>query len=1035
VVQKKQCMCEEGIMKRNSIILLAISVVILFVLLAACNLSAKTDGQESAGQDVAPSATPTTVVEEVPADGAQEGPAAPPEEAPTATPLPTATPEPSPTPNLVRVSYDLFAGDLLGPDIEQFPEDVNPMTAMRVSDTEMLGLPPLMVSITNSPATARPQAGLSDAPHVYEFFIGQGTTRFLAVFYGVQPREELVLTGNLPVREGAFDQFGLIAGNQVWFDENEDGIQDVDEWGIGGVGVSLLDGNSGRLLDSTTTNSNGYFGFNVYPGSNYRMLFLLPGGYKFSPQHQGADLTLDSEADPETGLTDVFVTYHNDISLDTGMLLTQPFRHLPEGNPPAPQPVDYAGNGKSFLAKLEEGKIDTTDLNQYTKLLAIMKGLTDEVEAAADLNLPQPSGEQAELMQSLLDAWDVAVASQLVEIKANAPVLAADLHRGNLNQLGNARIMMMVLGGIDSSTQESVEVGPFRILPTGENQAVMQELVDAAREGAGNLALTLAERLYAGDLDAYSEAVRLMLFLREKSYLAEEDLGGILGVVPFGENARAMQEMEYAARVGADVHADDIISRLEQDDQQAIRDGRILMLMLTEGAETELDDYGLPPAVGENTETMQRLGDAIRAALNAQLQTSRPQGISLKARSGTGELMALAQSAHTQEEPDPCVTRVDLPGAFLGYDSSDRMVMGLPTGEMTAETIIDIDDSVVIKVVQNGQEVTSFDAPPGTTIEGGTNIIFPKGTTALEDKAGVIYIADPGCQRAFAPQPFFDGWRLIGPTRSGRIYMTQFIHLYTGGCVVYAHKDPTVPVSGCQIIVENYNPEDVNAAGFDPEKLKPTAAGNAPPGFIPNYSGNLFFGNSPFQPGSGWFFGSAVDDSRGVMARPVQEISGQPAKDILVFYSVLNQAYWEYDPLTGTYLRYEDLADPDHVGEFIPSVDRFTGRQVSFSNVVVLFAHHEVVKTNVINAMIEGNRGTGKLFRNGQAFDIIWTTLNTEYEYETQQLRPPRIEDLDGNPFPLAPGQTWFHVVPDISQVWEVEPGQWKVRSYDPPGT
>jgi hypothetical protein len=243
-----------------------------------------------------------------------------------------------------------------------------------------------------------------------------------------------------------------------------------------------------------------------------------------------------------------------------------------------------------------------------------------------------------------------------------------------------------------------------------------------------------------------------------------------------------------------------------------------------------------------------------------------------------------------------------------------------------------------------------------------------------------------------------------------------------------------VPINGCQVIIENYNPDDVNGAGFNPENLKSTAAGNMPPGFIPNYSGNLFFGSSPFQPGSGWSLASSPGDSLGVMARPVEGTTGLPAQSILVFYSYLNQSYWKYDSLIGAYLRYEDYADPDRVGEFTPSLDRFTGRQLTFANVAVLFAHHDVVKANVINVELEGRRGTGKLFRNGQVFDIIWTTLNTEYEYETQQMRPPRIEDLDGNPFPLAPGQTWFHLVTENSQVWEVEPGQWKVRSYDPPG-
>jgi hypothetical protein len=59
------------------------------------------------------------------------------------------------------------------------------------------------------------------------------------------------------------------------------------------------------------------------------------------------------------------------------------------------------------------------------------------------------------------------------------------------------------------------------------------------------------------------------------------------------------------------------------------------------------------------------------------------------------------------------------------------------------------------------------------------------------------------------------------------------------------------------------------------------------------------------------------------------------------------------------------------------------------------------------------------LFRDGQAYNIFWTTKNEEYEKTTGKVRPIRFIDQNGDPFPLKPGQTWVHLVPLSTPVWE----------------
>ena len=61
---------------------------------------------------------------------------------------------------------------------------LNPLTGLPVEDASGLCTPPLLVAVSNFPPSARPQSGLSAASHVWETFIGEGMTRFLAVFYG-----------------------------------------------------------------------------------------------------------------------------------------------------------------------------------------------------------------------------------------------------------------------------------------------------------------------------------------------------------------------------------------------------------------------------------------------------------------------------------------------------------------------------------------------------------------------------------------------------------------------------------------------------------------------------------------------------------------------------------------------------------------------------------------------------------------------------------------------------------------------------------
>jgi|SRR5687768_9783835 len=135
----------------------------------------------------------------------------------TTTPFPISTPQP----HLLPLTY--------GSELEDFPVGINPLTGRAVADPSLLDLPAVLVSISNMPVTARPQAGPGFAPWIFELFISEGTTRFMGVFYGDVPRMVPNVNGGCKVREELIRPEGDWVGNHVWLDENENGQQDAWE--------------------------------------------------------------------------------------------------------------------------------------------------------------------------------------------------------------------------------------------------------------------------------------------------------------------------------------------------------------------------------------------------------------------------------------------------------------------------------------------------------------------------------------------------------------------------------------------------------------------------------------------------------------------------------------------------------------------------------------------------------------------------------------------------------------------------------------
>ena len=117
-----------------------------------------------AGQILGPTVTPTPIP-------------------PTATPVPpTATPTPVPTATPTLTPTPDYPPQGLGPT--NFPPGVNPLTGLEVKNPASLERRPIAVKVENLPREDRPQWGLSKADINYEYYTEEGTTRFIAIFYG-----------------------------------------------------------------------------------------------------------------------------------------------------------------------------------------------------------------------------------------------------------------------------------------------------------------------------------------------------------------------------------------------------------------------------------------------------------------------------------------------------------------------------------------------------------------------------------------------------------------------------------------------------------------------------------------------------------------------------------------------------------------------------------------------------------------------------------------------------------------------------------
>ncbi len=336
-----------------------------------------------------------------------------------------------------------------------------------------------------------------------------------------------------------------------------------------------------------------------------------------------------------------------------------------------------------------------------------------------------------------------------------------------------------------------------------------------------------------------------------------------------------------------------------------------------------------------------------------------------------------------------------------GYFAFDR-----PSGEVILQ--FTVNDQYQFTTPDLGDDDRDSDANPTT----GETRPFTADSHAPFWDAGLILLERPIATSSPVVTGTPENWYFpneayIGPIRSGRMTYNQVGHMFWNSCLVFASAGRGIleALDACEIIygVDENTP---NSSLLTGTRLRQLAEKNLVAGQPVNYSGNIFSDAIP--------------------------AGGAPATDITVFYHAYTQSVWRYDPISGSYLRWTDMADG--IGTpLIPATDRLTGRQQSFENVIVVFAEHIRIRHNQFEIDLgTGKRGYAYLFRDGQYFPIRWSTVNREWEKKSGLPRPMYFLDTNNNPIALHPGQTWIHLVTPFSYVNDLGKGQWLIRFVQP---
>jgi hypothetical protein len=287
--------------------------------------------------------------------------------------------------------------------------------------------------------------------------------------------------------------------------------------------------------------------------------------------------------------------------------------------------------------------------------------------------------------------------------------------------------------------------------------------------------------------------------------------------------------------------------------------------------------------------------------------------------------------------------------------------------------------------------------------------VRPQWGLTLADHVYEYYIAD--YMSRFIGIFYGNDASRVGPVRSARLFDEHIMRMYEGIFVFGWADDP---------VLEPLLEDDLRSY------LLVERPGNCPPlcRIGSEYAYNtLFADTSQIGP---YLAERRIDNQRqdqtGLRFELDTPKSGNPGEQIYLQYTSVSYHRWEYDPIKGRYLRFQDAHDDSGKGKsYSPLVDSLTEKQIEADNVIVLFIPHEFFRksssTEIIDQPIQGV-GSGYAFRDGQLFPLTWSQ---EASDQLLRLRLP-----NGEIYPLKPGNVWFEVIGETSNIERPEESTWR---------
>lgn len=126
---------------------------------------------------------------------------------------------------------------------------------------------------------------------------GSGTTATVTLGSG-NPNDRSLDIGLMP---SPGNSYTASLGNRLWFDGDNDGIQDAGEPGLPGVKVYLYGPDGTTKLDSTVTDGKGEYIFTGLPPNDYYVGVKMPTGYTTTTKGAGSDPAADNNANTAVG--------------------------------------------------------------------------------------------------------------------------------------------------------------------------------------------------------------------------------------------------------------------------------------------------------------------------------------------------------------------------------------------------------------------------------------------------------------------------------------------------------------------------------------------------------------------------------------------------------------------------------------------------------------------------------------------------------------------------------------------------------------